>query len=134
MPAYLYSLETVALTERQQTLQVCKNNWVRRITGAKKVDKRTTDELRGGDWCADEFDREIVEMLAELGWTLGADVGRENGRVDRMREQGRRERGRPWLRWEDCAMRDICKVDWRELDGDRGRWRIIVVKIGPHSL
>ena len=28
MPAYLYGLEMVALTERQQ---VCENNWVRRI-------------------------------------------------------------------------------------------------------
>ena len=46
MPAYLDGLETVALTERQQMLQVCKNNWVRRIAGAKKVDKRMMDELR----------------------------------------------------------------------------------------
>ena len=30
-PAYLYGLETVALTERQQQrLQVCENNWVRK--------------------------------------------------------------------------------------------------------
>ena len=36
MPAYLYGLEMVALTERQQQrLQVCKNNWVRRIAGQK---------------------------------------------------------------------------------------------------
>ena len=32
-PACLYGLETVALTEQQQQkLQVCENNWVRRIT------------------------------------------------------------------------------------------------------
>ena len=31
-PACLYDLETVALTEQQQPLlQVCENNWVRRI-------------------------------------------------------------------------------------------------------
>jgi len=46
-PAYLYSLETAALTERQQQrLQVCEN-WVRRIVGVKRMDKRM-DELREG--------------------------------------------------------------------------------------
>ena len=47
MLAYLYSLETVALTERQQQrLQVCENNWVRRIVGVKSVDRRSMDELK----------------------------------------------------------------------------------------
>ena len=44
-PAYLCRLETVALRERQQKLQVCENNWVRRIAGMKKMDKRRMDEL-----------------------------------------------------------------------------------------
>ena len=62
-----------------------------------------------------------------------------------MREQGRRKRGRPPLRWEDCARSDIRKeglvVEWRELAENRGRWRSVVVKagqklvgIGPHPL
>ena len=43
-PAYLYGLETVTLTEKQQQrLQVCKNNWVRRIAGVKRVDRRRMD-------------------------------------------------------------------------------------------
>ena len=37
----------------------------------------------GGDWCADEFDGEIGEMLAEMGWTLSADGVRENGKESR---------------------------------------------------
>ena len=37
----------------------------------------------GGDWCADELDGEVGEMLAEMVWTLGADVGRENGKESR---------------------------------------------------
>ena len=41
MLAYLYGLETVPLTERQQQrLQVCENNWVRKIVGVKWVDRR----------------------------------------------------------------------------------------------
>ena len=47
MPANLYSLEMVALTERQhQSLQVFENNWVRRIAGLKRVERRRMDELR----------------------------------------------------------------------------------------
>ena len=43
----LYGLETVALTEQQQQkLQVCENNWVRRITRTKRVDKRRMNDLR----------------------------------------------------------------------------------------
>ena len=46
-PACLYDLETVALTEQQQQkLQVCENNWVRRITKTKRVDRRRMNDLR----------------------------------------------------------------------------------------
>ena len=46
-PACLYGLETVALTEKQQQkLQVCENNWVRRITRTKRVDRRRMNDLR----------------------------------------------------------------------------------------
>ena len=46
-PACLYGLETVVLTEQQQQkLQVCENNWVRRITRIKRVDRRRMDDPR----------------------------------------------------------------------------------------
>ena len=45
-PACLYGLETVALTEQQQKLQVCENNWVRQITRTKRVDRRRMNDLR----------------------------------------------------------------------------------------
>ena len=46
-PAYLYGLETMAMTEKQQQrLQVCENNWVRRIAGVKRINKRRMEELR----------------------------------------------------------------------------------------
>ena len=42
----LCSLETLALAERQQRLQVCENNWVRRIAVVKRMERRMVDELR----------------------------------------------------------------------------------------
>ena len=47
-PACLYGLETVALREQrqQQKLMVCENNWVRRITRTKRVDRRRMNDLR----------------------------------------------------------------------------------------
>ena len=41
-----YGLETMAMTEQQERLRVCENNWVRRIAGVKRIDKRRMEELR----------------------------------------------------------------------------------------
>ena len=40
-PAYIYGLEMMVLTEKQQEkVQVFENNWKRRIRGVKRMDKR----------------------------------------------------------------------------------------------
>ena len=48
-------------------------------------------------------------------------------RAAELREQGRRRRGRPRLRWEDCVKRDVKKAeeegDWKKKTGDRGGWK-----------
>ena len=45
--AYIYGIETMAMTEKQQEkLQVCENNRGRRIAGVKRIDKRRMEELR----------------------------------------------------------------------------------------
>ena len=47
VPASTYGLETLALSElHQHKLQVCENNWIRRIAGVKRVERRRTKELR----------------------------------------------------------------------------------------
>ena len=38
-------------------------------------------------------------------------------RAAELREQGRRRRGRPSLRWEDCVKRDVKKT------GEEGDWK-----------
>ena len=46
-PACLYGMETLALTElQQQRLQVCGNNWVRKIARVTRADRRRMVELR----------------------------------------------------------------------------------------
>ena len=79
-----------------------------------------------------EVQRSLTERLARsrLLWA---------GRVERMandrlpkrsaelREQGRRRRGRPRLRWEDCVKRDVRKAgeeeDCKKKTRDRGSWK-----------
>ena len=48
-------------------------------------------------------------------------------RAAELREQGRRRRGRPRLRWEDCVKRDVKKTeedgDWKKKTGHRRGWK-----------
>ena len=48
-------------------------------------------------------------------------------RAAELCEQGRRRRGRPSLRWEDCVKRDVRKAgeeeDWKTKTRDRGGWK-----------
>ena len=40
VPASTYGLEMLALSElHQHKLQVCKNNWIRRIAGVRRVER-----------------------------------------------------------------------------------------------
>ena len=99
-PACLYGTETLALTElQQQRLQVCENNWVRKIARVTRADRRRMVELREETG----VQRSLTERLvrSRLQWA---------GHVERMAddrlpkraaelcEQGRRRRGRPRLR------------------------------------
>ena len=47
MPTSTYGLETLALSElHQHKLQICENNWIRRIAGIKRVERRRMKYLR----------------------------------------------------------------------------------------
>ena len=109
LPVCLYGTETLALTElQQQRLQMCENNWVRKIARVTRADRRRMVELREETG----VQRSLTERLvrSRLQWA---------GHVERMAddrlpkraaelcEQGRRRRGRPRLRWEDCDKKDV---------------------------
>ena len=102
-PAGLYRTETMALTELQQhRLQVCENNWVRKIARVTRADRRRMVELREET----DVQRSLTERLVRSNSQWAGHVERMADdrlpkRAAELREQGRRRRGRPKLRWED---------------------------------
>ena len=59
-PACLYGTETVTELQ-QQRLQVCENNWVRKIATVTRADRRRMVELREETGVQEELDREADE-------------------------------------------------------------------------
>ena len=127
-PACLYGTETLALTEIQQRLQVCENNRVRKIARVMRVDKRRMMELREETG----VQRSLTERLvrSRLQWAGHVERMADDRlpkRAAQFREQGRRRRGRPMLRWEYCVKRDVGKAgekeDWKKKTRDRGGWK-----------
>ena len=53
--------------------------------------------------------------------------GRLPNRAAELPEAGRRRRGRPRLRWEDCIKRDVKNAgeeeDWKKKTRDRAGWK-----------
>ena len=67
--------------------------------------------------------RKVGEKQDEMGMPLGKQTRKEN----REKHQGRRETGRPHLRWENCVRRDMRRSGederWREEAADRKLWK-----------
>ena len=55
------SSQEYSILQQQHKLQVCENSWVQRITGAKKVGRRRTNDLS--------------KTLKDVGGSLGVDGG-----------------------------------------------------------
>ena len=118
VPASIYGLETLVLSElNQHKLQVCENNWIRRIAGVKRVERRRMKDLReevGTKAC-------IVGKIAKsrMKWA-GHMVRMKDDKLQKRSEkkkQGFRKRGRPQLRWEDCVK--IRERQRRKKSGDK---------------
>ena len=111
-PAYLDGLEIMAMTEKQQErLQVCENNWVRRIVGVKRIDKRRMEEMREEVGMKESLTRNLVRSrLSWAGHVEQMEGERLTKRADALGVEGRKRRGRPRLRWEDCVKRDLVVV------------------------
>ena len=89
-------METVALTEQQQQLQVC--FWFRRITRTKRVDERRMNDLRKDVMQQDSSTGRLVR--SKVRWaghmvSMDADilvkrVEEKGGKTSRMQEMGKR--------------------------------------------
>ena len=121
--------ETLALTElQQQRLQVCENNWVRKIARVTRADRRRMVELREETGVQRSLTERLVRSrLQWVGHVERMADDRLPKRAAELREQGRRRRGRPRLRWEDCVKRDVKKAgeegDWKKKTQDRVGWK-----------
>ena len=132
IPACTYGTETLAMTDKQQSrLKVCENNWVRRITRAKKMDKRRVADMREEVGVEQNISEKMVK--ARLRWA-GHVIRMEEGRLPKralLEGDGVRRGGRPRMRWEDRVKKEFRGVggeEWRETAQDRRRWKIVVLE------
>ena len=84
--------------------------------------------VKGRDGSAEELtDRLVRSRLQWAGHVERMADDRIPKRAPELCEQGRRRRGRPRLRWEDCVKRDVRKAgeeeDWKKKTRDRGGWK-----------
>ena len=90
---------------QQRRRQVCEINWIRRIAGVKRVERRRTKDLGeevGTKAC-------IVGKIVKsrMKWA-GENERREKLEKMRHKETGRLQKTRRrQLRWEDCVKRDL---------------------------
>ena len=137
MPASTYGLETLALSElHQHKLQVCENNWIRRIAGVRRVERRRMKDLReevGTKACI--VGKIVKSRVKWAGHMIRMKDEKLPKRSEKMKQDGCRKRGRPQLRWEDCVKRDLRKAEeeekWREKANNRDQWKRIT-KVAVH--
>ena len=105
-PACLYGTETLALTElQQQRLQVCENNWVRKLAMVTRADRRRMVELREETGVQRSLTERLVRSRLQLaGYAERMADDRLPKRAAELCEQGRRSGGSPRLRWEDYVV------------------------------
>ena len=95
-PSCLYGTETLALTElQQQRMQVCENNWVRKIARVTRADRRKMVELREETGVQSSLTVRLVRSILQwAGHVERMADGRLPKSAAELREQGRRRRSR----------------------------------------
>ena len=118
-PACLYGTETLSLSElQQQRLQVCENNWVRKIARVTRADRRRMVELKEETGVQRSLTGRLVKSrLQWAGYVERMADDRQLKRAAELREQLKRRRGRTLPKWEHCVRRDVRKTgeeeDWK---------------------
>ena len=110
VPASTYGLDTLApLSElHQHKLQVCENNWIRKIAGVRRVERRRMNDMRvevGTKACI--VGKIVKSRMKWAGHMVPMNDDKLPKRAETKSQEGSRKRGRPQLRWEDCVKRDL---------------------------
>ena len=115
VPASTNGLETLALSElHQHKHQVCEDNWIRRIAGVKRVERKIMKYLRdevGTKACI--VGKIVKSRMKWAGHNVMVRMKDDKlpKRSETKKQEGFRKRGRPQLRWEDCVKRDLRKAE-----------------------
>ena len=73
------------------------NNWVRRITTTKRVDRRRVNDLRKRAWDAMQPNRNIDEKQDEMGRPLGMNGRKQTSKESKGGKTSRtQEKGKMW--------------------------------------
>ncbi|PSN36364.1 hypothetical protein C0J52_22873, partial [Blattella germanica] len=70
-----------------------------------------------------------AKIIEWIGHVSRMDGGRSIKKIFEGKFEGRRDRGRPRLRWRDCVERDLCSLgvrNWRRKTENRNEWAIII--------
>ena len=124
-PALMYSMETVAVTQRQvQKIDVTELKMVRWALGVTRVDKIQNRYIRGTAKIAKLGDKLRSGRLRWYGHVRRRDTEYVGRRVLEMAVPGKRKRGRPNRRWMDAVKEDMRSAGVEEVDTeDRKRWK-----------
>ena len=115
LPASNYGLEALALSElHQHRLHVFENNWIRRIAGVRRVERRRIKDQReevGTKAC-------IVGKIVKsrMKWVRMKDDKLPKS-SETKKQEGFRKRGIPQIIWEDCVKRYLRKAE------EEQKWR-----------
>ena len=103
--ACIYGLGTLALTERQEKIQIAENNWVQRICKVTQEDRRKMKALREEIGMKTHLKMKVAgSRMRWAGHVQNMGEDRQSKRAWKAEEGGRR---RPKLRWKDCVKRDL---------------------------
>ena len=95
-----YGLETLALSElHKHKLQACENNWIRKIAGVRRVERRRMKDLREEAGTKACIVGKIVKTRMEwAGHMVRMKDDKLPKRAGIKKQEGSRKRGRPQLR------------------------------------
>ena len=110
VPASTYGFETLDLPEmHQHKLQICANNWIRRISGVVRVGRRIMKDLR------EEVETKACIEPDEMGWTHGQNERRKITEKTRDKEARQFQKTRKTT----TKMGDLCEERSEEGRGRR---------------